>query len=276
MILTAEQVEHLLNGNKEWEEWVEPLQTMLPKYDINTPERIAGFIAQCGHESLNFKVIEENLNYSADGLNKIFPKYFKRAGRDAQEYHRKPEKIANVVYAGRMANGDTESGDGWKFRGRGVIQLTGRANYTAFGKTIGKSPEEVIDYLETKEGALESACWYWNSRNLNAACDIQDIVKMTKLVNGGTIGLADRKHHYQRAMEILGGTYEPKPAPILLKVGSSGPEVKKIQKALGIDADGIFGRGTKAHVVEWQAANGLVADGIVGPKTYKAILDGST
>lgn len=272
MVLTEEQVKHLLHGNKDWADWVEPLQTMLPKYEINTADRIAGFIAQCGHESLNFKVLEENLNYSAGALDKIFPKYFKRAGRDAQEYHRQPEKIANVIYASRMSNGDTASGDGYRFRGRGVIQLTGRANYTAFGKTINKTAEEVIDYLGTKTGALESACWYWNSRNLNAACDAQDIVKMTKLVNGGTIGLEDRKHHYHRALEILGGTYEPKPEPILLKVGSRGEYVKKIQEKLGLEADGIFGKMTAEAVKDWQASKGLTADGIVGPKTFKAML----
>lgn len=272
MILTEEQIEHLLEGNKDWEEWVEPLQTLLPKYEINTVSRIAGFIAQCGHESLNFKVLEENLNYSADGLNKIFPKYFVRAGRDAQEYHRQPQKIANVVYANRMSNGDTESNDGYFFRGRGVIQLTGRSNYTAFGKTVGMTPEEVVEYLGTKMGALESACWYWDSRNINAACDAGNIEKMTKLVNGGTIGLEDRRHHYKKALRILGGEYTPQPKPILLKVGSTGDEVKQIQEVLGVEADGIFGRMTAEVVKEWQQAHGLTPDGIVGPKTFNAMI----
>jgi putative chitinase len=117
MILTLDQTKALLHGNKNVDEWHKVMVELFPKYDITTPSRIAGFIAQCGHESLNFTVLEENLNYSADGLNKIFPKYFKSVGRDAQEYHRQPEKIANLVYAGRMSNGDAASGDGWRFRG---------------------------------------------------------------------------------------------------------------------------------------------------------------
>lgn len=273
MKLTKAQVEALLHGNKEWEDWVEPLNTILPKYEINTAERIAGFIAQVGHESLNFKVLEENLNYSADGLNKIFPKYFVRAGRDAQQYHRQPEKIANVVYASRMGNGDTASGEGYKFRGRGAIQLTGKDNYTAFAKSVGMSLDDVIKYLGTKQGALESACWYWNSRNINVAADAGDITRMTKLVNGGTIGLADRQHHYEKAIKILGGEipeYEERLESI--RVGSRGDIVKKVQEKLGLTADGVFGKVTEQYVKEWQEANGLVADGIVGPKTIAKML----
>ena len=268
MNLTDGQIKDLLHGNKDWADWVEPMQKLLPQYEINTPARIAGFIAQCGHESLNFKVLEENLNYSAKGLNAIFPKYFKNAGRDAEKYHRKPQDIANVVYANRMSNGDTESNDGWKFRGRGVIQLTGRSNVTRFGDDIGKRVDETIEYLETKMGALHSACWYWDNRNINRSADDGDIVVMTKLVNGGTIGLEDRRHHYIRAIEILDGTYIPKPTRILLKVGSTGSEVKSVQKALGLDIDGHFGLVTKSKVMEWQEANSLTVDGIVGNKTY--------
>ena len=143
MELTLDQTKKLLRGNDSAEEWHDVMKVLFAKYEINTVERIAGFIAQCGHESLNFKVLEENLNYSADGLNRIFSKYFKAVGRDAMEYHRQPEKIANLVYAGRMQNGDSASGDGWKFRGRGVIQLTGRANYTKFAEDIGRPLDEV-------------------------------------------------------------------------------------------------------------------------------------
>ena len=132
---TVEMTRELLKGNSEADEWHEHIVYMLPKYDIDTPERVAGFMAQCGHESNNFRVLKENLNYSATALDKIFPKYFRRAGRDAQQYHRQPEKIANVIYANRMDNGDTASGDGYKFRGRGIIQLTGRYNYTQFAKS---------------------------------------------------------------------------------------------------------------------------------------------
>jgi putative chitinase len=285
MELTLEQVKEILHGNPDYKEWHEALNRILPAYKINTKARIAGFLAQCCHESNNFKVLEENLNYSADGLNKIFPKYFKNAGRDANEYARQPEKIANVVYSNRMGNGSERSGDGWKFRGRGVIQLTGRDNYTNFGKHphVGRSAEEVIGYLETKRGALASAAWYWESRNINAAADAGDIVKMTKLVNGGTIGLDDRKKHYEHILEILGGKIpEKNPANVepnketkttmaTVKRGDQGQTVKAVQAALGINDDGIFGPGTEAAVKAWQVRNGLTSDGIVGPATLKKL-----
>ena len=272
MSVTEEQLEHLLHGNKEWKEWLEPVQSLLPKYEITTKDRIAMFFAQCGHESLNFTVLEENLNYSAKALNAVFPKYFKNAGRNADDYHRSPERIANIVYADRMGNGPTESGDGWRHRGFGVIQLTGKNNQSAFASSIGKSLEDTLEYLQTKMGALESACWFWNTNNLNVYADQQDIRGATKRINGGYIGLEDRERHYHHALEILGGTYEPKPASVLLKVGSRGDEVKKVQKALGQDADGIFGKLTEAAVIAWQANNNLTPDGIVGPKTYAAMV----
>lgn len=280
--LEKSHVAEMLKGNKNIDAWYEAMVKIFPKYGIDTPNRIAGFCAQCGHESLNFTVLEENLNYKAATLEKLFSKYFSKAGRNAAEYEKKPEKIANVIYASRMGNGDTASGDGFKFRGRGIIQLTGRDNYTNFGKSIGKSPEEVIEYLKTLDGALESACWYWNSRNLNAACDANDIVKMTKLVNGGTIGLDDRKKHYEHNLAVLGGAVKSAPAPVnpqitdavtqTIKRGSQGETVKKLQAALGLKADGVFGIGTEASLKSWQAKNGLVADGIAGPKTLARLI----
>jgi putative chitinase len=226
---------------------------------------------------MNFLVLSENLSYRAETLEKLFSKYFSKSGRNAADYAKQPEKIANVIYASRMGNGDTASGDGYRFRGRGVVQLTGRDNYTAFGKSIGLMAVDVIDYVTTKKGALESACWYWNSRNINAACDANDIVKMTKLVNGGTIGLDDRKKHYEQALAVLGGAV---PAPIasaetipgVLKKGSTGENVKRLQAELGLEDDGVFGPGTEAAVKKWQSANGLAADGIVGPKTLAKLL----
>lgn len=274
-MLTKEKIVHLLHGNPEADAWADAALEILPKYEINTPNRVAGFFAQCGHESMGFKVLEENLHYRAETLDKIFPKYFKNAGRDANAYAKQPEKIANVVYASRMGNGDTASGDGYRFRGRGVIQLTGRDNYTNFGKTIGMTAEQVIDYVTTKKGALESACWYWNSRNINAACDANDITKMTKLINGGTIGLEDRAKHYREALAVLGGAV-PAAAPATsggtLRRGSKGEEVKKMQSALGLTADGDFGPGTEAALKKWQGANGLTADGVAGPKTLAKLL----
>ena len=277
MNLTKEHIIHLLHGNADAAAWADAALEILPKYEINTPNRIAGFFAQCGHESMNFTVLSENLNYRAETLEKLFSKYFSKAGRNAADYAKQPEKIANVIYGGgRMGN--VQEGDGYRFRGRGVIQLTGRDNTTAFGKSVGMTPEQAIDYVQTKKGALESACWYWKSRNINAACDANDIVKMTKLVNGGTIGLEDRKKHYEEALKVLGGAV---PAPItnaaaipgVLKKGSTGEAVKRMQAELGLEDDGVFGPGTEAAVKKWQAANGLAADGIVGPKTLAKLLN---
>jgi len=267
---TEEMTKELLHGNGEYEEWHEYIVDMLPEYDIDTEDRVAGFIAQCAHESNNFRVIKENLNYSAKALDAIFPKYFKRAGRDAQQYHRQPEKIANVIYANRMDNGDTASGDGWKFRGRGIIQLTGRYNYTQFAKSINSGLRATVEYLSTKKGALESACWYWSTNGLNKHADNQDILMMTKRINGGTIGLEDRKKHYAHALEVLGGKWSPpKVKHTTVRKGSKGATVKAVQKALGISADGDFGPGTETAVKDWQRRHGLIADGIVGPATLK-------
>ena len=278
-MLTKEKIVYLLHGNPEADAWADAAMEILPKYEITTANRIAGFFAQTGHESQSLKVLEENLFYRAETLDKIFPKYFKNAGRNAAEYAKQPQKIANVVYANRMGNGDAASNDGFNFRGRGPIQLTGRENYTNFGKTVGLTAEQVIDYIQTKKGALESACWYWKSRNLNAACDDNDIVKMTKLINGGTIGLDDRLKHYTEALAILGGAVA---APVnpqitdavtqILRRGSKGDGVKKMQAALGLTADGDFGPGTEAALKKWQAANGLTADGVAGPKTLAKLI----
>jgi putative chitinase len=178
------------------------LVKILPKYDITTPERVAGFLAQCGHESLGFTVLRENLNYSAQGLQNIFRKYFPTE-QLAQQYARKPEQIANRVYANRMGNGDEKSGDGWQFRGRGAIQLTGRNNYTAFSRSTNMTLTETVQYLETLDGAIESACWFWSTNRINRFCDQQDIRGMTRAINGGFIGLEDRQKHWNQYLKIL-------------------------------------------------------------------------
>jgi len=273
--LKEEHVEEILHiGNIA--EWYSAMKEMFPKYEINTPNRVAGFLAQTGHESAMYKTITENLNYSSKALNAIFGKYFHRAGVDAQKYHRQPEKIANRIYANRMDNGDTASGDGWRFRGGGILQLTGRYNYTEFGKTVGMSAEEATDYVRTKQGAIESACWFWKTNNINKYCDNDDIVGMTKRINGGTIGLKDRKFHYAHALEVLGRQWEPDDDDDdvkynLLRVGSKGSDVKKLQEALGLDADGIFGSGTESAVKAWQRENDCSPDGIAGPQTLSKI-----
>jgi putative chitinase len=262
----VEQVAELL-PRIEAQVWFDAMTRVLPKWNIDTVDRVAGFIAQTSHESGGYSVLTENLNYSAEALDKIFPKYFKRAGRDARNYHRQPEKIANVIYANRMDNGGTDSGDGWRFRGGGILQLTGRYNYTQFGKAEDMSAEEATEFVRSPIGALASACWFWDTNNINKYCDTQDITGMTKRINGGTIGLEDRKKHYAHALEVLGGHYTPRETYETVRLGSRGPTVVKLQETLGLTADGIFGKGTEAKLRGWQSLRGLTPDGIAGPNT---------
>jgi putative chitinase len=282
MNITEDQLAAMLPTNKEIAEWCKVLNSALPKYEINNARRIAAFTTQCAHESRDFTVLQENLNYSKEALERVFPRYFGPGKRDAAEYARNPEKIANYVYMDEFrskagALGNTKPGDGWLFSGKGLKQVTGRANTEAFGKTVGMTAEEAAAYLLTKEGALKSALWFWDSRKLNEVADTGDVVRMTKIINGGDIGLADRQHRYNVAMQALTGSIPPR-APIsaattaTLRRGSKGDAVKQMQQKLGIPADGDFGPGTEAAVKKWQAANGLVADGIVGPKTLAALM----
>lgn len=175
------------------------------KFQINTPLRLAHFLAQCGHESGGFRVTSENLNYSAKGLNGIFKKYFPTEAI-AKQYERQPQKIANKVYANRMDNGNEASGDGYKFRGRGYIQLTGRANYTLFGKAIGEDIANNPDSVSGKY-ALLSAAWFWSKNGLNKLADggagDAVVTSITKRVNGGTIGLPDRIKHFKEYYSLL-------------------------------------------------------------------------
>ncbi len=175
------------------------------KFQINTPLRLAHFLAQCGHESGGFRVTQENLNYSAKGLAGIFKKYFPTEAA-AAPYARQPQKIANKVYANRMANGSEASGDGYKFRGRGYIQLTGRDNYTQFGKAIGEDIASNPDVVSSKY-ALLSAAWFWSKNGLNKLADggatDATVTSITKRVNGGTIGLADRIKHFKEYYHLL-------------------------------------------------------------------------
>ena len=164
--------------------------------------RAAHFFAQTAHESGEFKSFSENLNYSADGLTKIFHNYFPDAHL-AESCARQPEKIANKVYSNRMGNGDEHSGDGYKYRGRGLIQLTGHDNYKNFADKMGMDIDEAVSYLETPEGAAMSAAWFWNSRHLNSVADDGDVVKATKLINGGTIGLEERTALYEEALKVF-------------------------------------------------------------------------
>jgi putative chitinase len=202
MQITKEQLSQLIPKNPYLDQWYEALSVLLPDYEINTPNRIAAFIAQCAHESASFTALHENLNYRSETLSKVWPKKFPAS--IAEQYAHKPEAIANRAYASRMGNGDEASGDGWRYCGRGLIQLTGKDNYTAFADSIGITPEEVSDYVQTFEGAAQSACWFWESNNLNQYADSGDIETMTKRINGGTLGLEDRKKHYEHAKHVLG------------------------------------------------------------------------
>jgi putative chitinase len=203
MELTLEQLKQIIPRNQYTSYWHEALAQLLPEYQIDTPQRIAAFLAQCAHESGNFVFIKENLNYRAATLRKVFPKYFP-TDELAQQYANKPEKIANRVYANRMGNGPEDSGDGWLYCGRGLIQVTGKDNYSWFAASLEISPQEASEYMETFEGAAQSACWFWETNNLNSWADKQDILMMTKRINGGTIGLEDRKKHYEHALHVLG------------------------------------------------------------------------
>jgi putative chitinase len=180
---------------------------VVDKFEINTPLRLAHFLAQCGHESGGFKAVSENLNYGAAGLQSIFKKYFTAVS--AKEYERKPEKIANIVYANRMGNGPQTSGEGYKFRGRGYIQLTGKDNYTAFDKTVEDDILASPDLVATKYPLL-SAAWFFHKNGLHKIADegATDAVvtKVTKRVNGGTIGLPDRIKHFNEYNNLLNGS----------------------------------------------------------------------
>lgn len=208
MQITVQQFKELFPKNVNAQEWVDAMNDILPDFEINTPKRVAAFLAQCGHESGGFMTLKENLNYSADGLRNIFGKYFPDVN-SAQSYARQPERIANKVYANRMGNGPESSGDGWKYRGRGPIQLTGKDNYRAFAtdyfedpETLLNDPDLLIDHIPT---SLLAAVWFWQKNKLNDQADSGDIKLMTKKINGGYIGLEDRIKHYNHALHVLEG-----------------------------------------------------------------------
>jgi putative chitinase len=289
---TKEQLGKIIPGNKDVDDWYNALVAIMPKYEINTKRRVAHFLSQCAHESNNFRSLQENLNYSEKSLNAVFGRYFGTgvhpAGhtrRNAAEYARNPEKIANYVYQDEFRKykmGNVNEGDGWLFRGRGLKQLTGRENYTRFGASIDITAEEAAEYVATPKGAVESACWFWDANKLNSIADTDNVTKMTKKINGGNIGLADRQLRYTKAMEILGSPvtlaedagdddFDVDDIGVLRK-GCRGEGVKLMQEALGIGADGIFGPGTERKLKEWQASKGLTADGIAGPATLGELL----
>ena len=200
---TADQLVACIPGLADSADWFTSLTNILPVYNITSAKRVAMFLAQTSHESGNYSELEENLNYRATTLQEVFPRYFRDA--DPNDYAHQPEKIANRVYGGRMGNGDEESGDGWKFHGRGILQITGKDNYTECSKAI-YGDERLLDtpeLLTEKDGAVASACWFWNTRQLNAWSDAENIREVTRRINGGYNGLADRQARYTKALGAL-------------------------------------------------------------------------
>ena len=182
--------------------WLEPLESACFRYEINTPLRLAAFIGQCIHESNKFKTLQENLNYSADGLRKIWPSRFPTE-EAALPYHRNPERIANKVYGGRMGNGTEETGEGWLYRGRGLIQLTGKDNYRLASDALGVDFVSSPDLVLQPEYAALTAAWFWNKRQLNREADAKEYTAMTKKINGGLVGLDDRLKHIDEALTVF-------------------------------------------------------------------------
>lgn len=200
---TLEQFKQCMPKAKNPEDWFDALTKYFEKYEINTPERVAMFLAQCGHESGGFTVMQENLHYKAARLTAVFPKYFRDV--DPEDYDNDPEAIANRVYANRMGNGDEDSGDGYRYHGRGIVQITGKDNYAKCSRdALGDdSLVDNPDLLCEIDGAVMSACWFWNWRDLNDLSDDGDILAVTKKINGGTNGLDDRTARYNAILPIL-------------------------------------------------------------------------
>jgi putative chitinase len=199
------------------ERWLPHVQAAFDRFNINTERQVAAWIAQCAHESAGFKMLTENLNYSADTMAVVWPSRFAVLGPDkkpvkvkgknqpnkfALALHRQPEMIANTVYANRMANGNIESGEGWKYRGRGLKQLTGKDNYTRCGQGLGMDLVGNPDLLLTPEGASLSAAWFWSVNKCGPIADSGDFVALTKKINGGTIGLEDRQKRYKAVLAV--------------------------------------------------------------------------
>ena len=197
-MVTSEQLKKLHIGDQ----WVDALNATFERFDISTPVRQAAFIGQCGHECGNFRILEENLNYRAETLMKLWKSRFPTI-EVANEYAKNPKKIANKVYSSRMGNRDEASGDGYRFRGRGCIQLTGSANYHHAGQALGVDLIMEPDLVATPQYAALTAGWFWNTHKLNQFADVRDFKTMTKKINGGFIGLEDRIKHINHALEVL-------------------------------------------------------------------------
>jgi putative chitinase len=202
MEITLQQFEAIAGQNQFAEHWVEALNKCLPDYDISTPQRVAAFLGQCMVESAHFTAIKENLNYKAESLMRLWHSHFPTM-EIANEYAHNQEKIANRAYGGRMGNGDEASGDGYRFCGRGLIQLTGKDNYQAFADSVGMQLEDVPAFLETFEGCVQSACFFWENNNLNALADEGNYAAISHKVNGGSEGEEQRVSFSHHALQVL-------------------------------------------------------------------------
>ncbi len=279
MGLTKEEFKKIVAGATDVniEKYYEPLIAAMTEFGIDTKERQVMFLAHIMVESGALRFVVENLNYSASRLRQIFGKYY-RTDAEAAAHAGQPVKIASRVYANRMGNGSEASQEGYKYRGRGLKQLTGKYNYTNCGTALGYDLVNDPSYLETPEGAARSAAWFWDNGNLNKFADARDIKGSTKAINGGYNGLEDRTKYYNRGMAIIAATPEEEhlsstgPNPVL-KQGAKGPAVERLQGLLGIKVDGDFGPGTKTAVQDFQKKNGLIADGVVGEVSWKVLLN---
>ena len=245
---------------------LEKVALALIEQGMNTHHRAAGVFGNFGHESLDLSILEENLNYSANRLMQVWPHRYRTVDQ-AAKYARNPEALANNTYANRMGNGPESSGDGWRFRGRGPIQLTGRNNYTACDKDLKLGILDDPDRVKDLEIGFQTGLWFFTSNNLLRLCDNQDWLTLTKRINGGTHGHSDRVNRIERGLRASGAPVRPR----TMRRGHKGPDVAAMQEVLGITADGIFGKGTEGAVKEWQRDNNLVADGVVGPATKQAM-----
>jgi putative chitinase len=208
-MITETQLRGIMPRVQRADLWLAPLNEATERFAINSPERVAAFLAQIAHESGELNRLTENLNYSAERLMAIWPKRFPDPGK-AREYERNPEKLANFVYANRLGNGDVPSGDGWRYRGRGLIQVTGRGNYRSASRALGLDFEQRPELLEEPGPAALSAAWFWSSRGLNELADDrsdddddEDFVLISVTINGGKAGLAERRRYWQAAKAVL-------------------------------------------------------------------------
>ena len=240
-------------------------RTVFAEFDMaDRPNRLHFFLAQVAHESGGLSVIEENLKYSAKRMTEIWPSRFPTLA-SAEPFANNPEALANKVYANRMGNGAPDSGDGWRYRGRGYIQITGRDGYRAIGSAIGVNLENDPDRASDPDDALRVACGFWKWKKINAACDVGDFLKVTRLVNGGTTGQPDREAWLEKVRKILKPAAKPKEsAPVAKDAAKPTKEaIRKVQRALrdrgftSVTADGIIGPKTSAAIDKVRRDNGL-------------------